>query len=144
MNKPIFRSAITDENGDVDVGYLALIWGLIGWAIAVMTVLSVGVFVAWFEAKTGAATIQSMGVAVGAVSGGFATMLGAVGLFRLGDKPRAEAALLPGKTTTTEKTVETVTPASATPVNPVPVQVINKEPVPVTETPPGKARKGKR
>lgn len=136
MNKPIFRSAITDENGDVDVSYLSLIWGLIGWGISVLTVLAVGVFVAWFEVKTGASTLQSMGVAVAAVSGGFATMLGAVGLFRMGDKERPPAV---GSTTTTK--VETKVESGATAANPLQVEVTNVDPVPVIDTPKRKARK---
>jgi len=127
--KPIFRSAITDAQGDVDVGYLALIWGLIGWGVSVGVVLTVGAFTAWRTPKDGAGIIQAMGIAVGTVSGGFATMLGAVGLFRFGDKERPA---LPGSTTT--KTVETKVTEAAAPAEPIAVEVTNVQPVPVIET----------
>lgn len=126
MTRPIFRSAITDANGDVDVGYLSLIWGLVGWGLAVGVVLVVGLFSAWRTPKEAAAILQAIGVATAAISGGFATMLGAVGLFRMGDRDRAAPGL--STTTTIEKKVETV------PAVPVPVTVENPEPVPVIET----------
>jgi hypothetical protein len=138
--KPIFRSAITDENGDVDVGYLALIWGLIGWGVAVGVVLTAGGFSVYRHPDKAAEIIQSIGVAVGAVSGGFATMLGAVGLFRMGDKPHAEPIPPPGKTTTTETTTETVTgtPQIGPVGNPLRVAVVD---MPPADKPSAKARK---
>lgn len=138
MNKPIFRSAITDENGDVDVGYLALIWGLIGWGVSVLFVLVIGAYVAWREPTDGAATIQAMGIAVGAVSGGFATMLGAVGFFRFGDRDRMAA----GSTRTTRETVTESAPVAltGTVAKPMPVAVVD---MPASSAPPVRARKAK-
>lgn len=131
--KPIFRSAITDASGDVDVGYLSLIWGLVGWGLAVGVVLVVGIFSSWRTPKEAAAIVQAIGVAIAGISGGFATMLGAVGLFRLGDRERAPA---PGSSTTTK--VETTKVETAA----IPVTVENAEPVPVIET--RRTPKGKR
>lgn len=130
----IFRSAITDGQGDVDVGYLSLIWGLVGWGLAVGVVLTVSLFAAWRTPKDAAGIIQAVGISVAAISGGFATMLGAVGLFRLGDKDHAA----PGSMTT--KTVETKVETAA--AAPIAVTVENAEPVPVIET--KRTPKGKR
>jgi hypothetical protein len=126
--KPIFRSAITDAQGEVDVGYLALIWGLVGWGAAVGVSLVIAVFAAWRTPDKAAEILQSLGISVGAVSGGFATMLGAVGLFRMGDKERPPAI---GSTTTT--TMETKVEAGGG-GGPLPVVVSNPDPVPVIET----------
>lgn len=139
MNKPIFRSAITDENGDVDVGYLALMWGLIGWSSSVVVVLGIGIFAVWRDHMQTAGVLSAMGTAQISISTGFAAMLGAVGLFRFGDKPRAAA---PGSTTTTiEKKVEQTDAApTATAAKPMPVIVKNPDPVAVRVAKP----KGKR
>lgn len=135
MSKPIFRSAITDANGDVDVGYLALIWGLIGWGVAVAVSLVIAVFASWRSPDRAAEVLTAMGGAIGFVSGGFATMLGAVGLFRFGDKERPPA-IGSTMTTTTETKVEAASGGA-----PLPVEVTNVDPVPVTETTPKHAKK---
>lgn len=119
MAKPIFRSAITDENGDVDVGYLSLIWGLIGWGVSMSVVLCIGVTAAWTQPETASAVVKAIGDSIIGISAGFAAMLGAVGLFRAGDKQREPAA---GKTITTETKTETVTPAA--PAAPIEVAVV--------------------
>ncbi len=83
-----FRSAISNEDGDVDPGYLAMAIGVCGWLLSTVSILIIGAG-ATSATKEHAATIQAIGISIGAVSGGFATMLGAVGLFRWGDKPHA-------------------------------------------------------
>src|SRR6185436_3210088 len=110
MNKPIFRSAITDEAGDVDVGYLALMWGLIGWGVSICVTLALAIFAVYRMAEKTPEILSAMGTAQISISSGLAAMLGAVGLFRFGDKPPAGA---PGSTTTT--TVETVATVDTTP-----------------------------
>lgn len=84
----VFRSAVTGTDGSVDPGYLALFWALVGWSIASLGLLAAGLFVVFWKSGEPGAAIQNTGVALGAVSGGFATVVGAVGLFRAGDKPR--------------------------------------------------------
>lgn len=106
----IFRSAITDDKGDVDVGYLSLLWGLVGWGVAVFVILGAGMFAIYRHPDKADGIIQAMGLAIGTTSGGFATMLGAVGLFRIGDKPRLQE---PGTTTATV-TVEKTEKGAAT------------------------------
>lgn len=121
--KPIFRSAITDEKGDVDVGYLSLMWGLVGWGAALSVVLGMGILSAHRAPDTAATVIKAIGDAIIGISAGFAAMLGAVGLFRAGDKPREPAT---GKTVTTETTTQTVTPglAPVAPSDPIQVAVV--------------------
>ena len=85
----VFLSAITDDKGGVDAGYLALFWALVGWSISSGVLLLAGAFVVFFKSGEPGAAIQNTGVALAAISGGFATVVGAGGLFRAGDKPRA-------------------------------------------------------
>lgn len=118
-----FRSAIVGDDGEVDAGYLALYWSLIGWSVSSIIILILGTVsvavVMWAAVSSGgvatvivalakdhpeqiapivqamvhteqiAPIIQSTGVALGAVAAAFATVVGAVGLFRAGDKSRA-------------------------------------------------------
>lgn len=120
MSKPIFRSAITDENGDVDVGYLSLMWGLVGWGVALSVVLCIGVRSAWTQPESSADVVKAIGDSIIGISAGFAAMLGAVGLFRAGDKPRDPVA---SKVTTTETKTETVTPAPAPIATAEPIEI---------------------
>lgn len=85
-----FRSAVFGDDGEVDSGYLSMFWALIGWSVNNLLILIVASLVA--NKENGAAVIQATGVALGANAGGFAAVLGAVGLFRMGDKPRAGVA----------------------------------------------------
>lgn len=91
MNKSIFRSAVENDDGLIDIGYLALFWGLVGWSFNNLVILGIAGY-ATADAIDAASLVQSTGVALGANAGGFATMLGAVGLFRLGDKSQATVA----------------------------------------------------
>ena len=77
MRQPIFRSAITDENGDVDVGYLSLMWGLVGWGVALSVVLCIGVRSAWTQPESSADVVKAIGDSIIGISAGFAAMLGA-------------------------------------------------------------------
>lgn len=100
----LFRSAVTDHHGEVDVGYLALFWGMIGWSLGLTFSIGGGVYALAQAVADHGEIIKDVGTSIGYVSGGFATMLGAVGLYRLGDRAPA-----PAVTTTT-----TVAPASKT------------------------------
>lgn len=106
-DKPIFRSAISGDDGEVDAGYLSMFWALVGWSVNNLIILAIAALLAR-KATDGAALVQATGVALGANAGGFAAVLGAVGLFRMGDKPRA------GTATTTTTTTATA-PAAAVP-----------------------------
>ncbi len=90
----IFREAISDGAGSVDPGYLAMYWALIGWSVAGLCILVAGLISIWRApsdansfAQVGS-VIQNIGISIGAISAGFASVVGAVGLFRAGDKPR--------------------------------------------------------
>ncbi len=87
MRQSVFRSAITASDGGVDAGYLCMFWAMVGWSVNNLVILAVAVIAVVHE--NAPAVIQSTGVALGANAGGFAAVLGAVGLFRMGDKPRA-------------------------------------------------------
>ena len=104
MSKSVFRSAIEGDDGRVDAGYLALFWTMAVTVSAIPIVVMSGAILAWRSGPEQVASIlQSAGVAVTAICGGCGVVIGAVGAFRLGDKPHA------GTTTTsvtaTEKTV---------------------------------------
>lgn len=89
----IFRSAILGTDGEVDAGYLAMFWGVAVWIAAETVILLAGATVLYRlppeHSDQIANILQSTGVAFGAAATGFATMLGAVGLFRMGDKQHA-------------------------------------------------------
>ena len=84
----VFRSAITGADGSVDPGYLALFWAMVGWSVSTVVLLGSGAMAVWFKSGEPGTVIQNTGTALGAVSVGFATVIGAVGAFRMGDKPR--------------------------------------------------------
>lgn len=109
----VFRQAIRGTDGLVDVGYLALFWGLIGWSVGVVFIVCVSTYAIWRVQSPEKASeiITSAGLAIASVSGGFATMLGAVGLFRAGDKEKhpqppvvTTTTVSPAPTTTVTKT----------------------------------------
>ncbi len=101
----VFRSAITGADGSVDPGYLAMFWGLIIYSTASIVTLLLGArSISDASPHDHANILQSMGVAMGAEAGGFATVLGAVGLFRMGDRPH------PNTTTVSSSSVEVKAP----------------------------------
>ncbi len=103
MSQSIFRSAITNESGIVDAGYLSLFWIM---AVVIMAIPFMCVFTAaamWLD-PLHEFDVQSLGIGIGSVCTGFGVAVGAVGAFRLGDKP---AAATPGVTTTKETIVKT-------------------------------------
>jgi len=74
----IFRSAVTESDGvTINVGYLALFWLM----VVVLGVIPVLVVLALLDID-----VQPIGIAVGAVCGGFATALGSLGFFVWGDR----------------------------------------------------------
>jgi len=102
----VFRSAITGDDGQVDAGYLALFWIMFVVITAIpfmclMTGLSM-----WLE-PSHKFDVQALGIGVGSVCTGFGVAVGAVGAFRMGDKPHA------GVTTVSQRSESTtaVTPA---------------------------------
>jgi hypothetical protein len=82
----VFRSAILDSDGHtVNVGYLSLFWIM----IVVLNVIPLMCgFAAWgiyHDAATTVEVIKALGIGVGSVAMGFATTLGALGVFIWGD-----------------------------------------------------------
>jgi len=105
MRMSVFRSAITGADGSVDPGYLAMFWGLVIYSVSsIATVLLGARSISDAGSHEHANIIQSIGVALGAEAGGFATLLGAVGLFRMGDRPH------PNTTTVSSSSVEVKAP----------------------------------
>lgn len=93
----IFHSAIVDEKGQVDIGNLSLFWVLISVLgsitfVSVMSAWSFGACVQDMEAVPPVLCRydpQPFGIAVGAICGGFATALGALGVYmRLVQAPK--------------------------------------------------------
>lgn len=109
MNRSIFRSAITDENGDVDAGYLGLyvVMLLVLGTIPSTILLAV---VRMMIAKDNPLDLVGIAAVIGAAGAAFGTAAAGVGIFRVGDKPRAPA---PASVTKTESKTETVTVAPA-------------------------------
>jgi len=89
-----FRSAIDDGEGAVDAGYLAIAGAFLIVLGAIPAMCLIAGIVAWCSADHHF-DAQQLGIGIGAVCTGFATVCGAVGLFRWGDKERAPSAPLP-------------------------------------------------
>lgn len=83
----IFSSAITGADGQVDAGYLAM-FAVMLIVMGAVPSMCIGTFLAMWYAPDHRFDVQSLGVGIGAVCGGFATAIGAVGLFRAGDKEK--------------------------------------------------------
>jgi hypothetical protein len=82
-----FASAIDNGQGQVDAGYLALA------ALLIMVVAAIpfmGLLVAWamYLDPEHKVDLQSFGIGVGSVCGGFAAAVAAVGVFRAGDRDK--------------------------------------------------------
>lgn len=109
MKRSIFRSAITDENGDVDAGYLGLyvviviILGSIPAAIALSATRM-------FILPDHPLDLVGIGAVIAGAGAAFGTAAAGVGLFRAGDKPRAGTA-----TQTITATSTTSSPVEVTP-----------------------------
>jgi hypothetical protein len=86
-----FTRLVRGSDGDPDPGYAAMYFGLIGLGLANAVILTMGGWAIYRAASADAGgIIQNVGIAMGAAATGFATMLGAVGLFRWGDKRRSD------------------------------------------------------
>jgi hypothetical protein len=109
VKRSIFRSAITDEHGDVDAGYLGLyvviviILGSIPAAIVLATIRM-------FILPDHPLDLVGIGAVIAGAGAAFGTAAAGVGLFRAGDKPRAGT-----ETQTITATSTTSTPAPAAP-----------------------------
>jgi hypothetical protein len=91
MNGSIFRSAVKGADGEVDAGYLALFWIM----VAVITAIPLLLVVATVKMVLDAAhsfDVQAIGIGIGSVCTGFGVAVGAVGAFRMGDKPHPSVA----------------------------------------------------
>lgn len=84
----VFRSAITDNDGQVDAGYLALFWTMSVTVGAIPFLLIVAGVAIYHAADKAPEIIQSTGIAIGAICTGAGVVIGAVGAFRMGDKQR--------------------------------------------------------
>lgn len=88
--RTVFVSAVTDDTGRVDAGYLALFWTMVTTVNAIPIVLAIGGAAIFLRNAPAGETIQSMGISIGAICTGAGVVIGAVGAFRVGDKPRKE------------------------------------------------------
>jgi hypothetical protein len=81
----IFQSAIRGADGEVDAGYLAMyvVTMIVLGAIPAMVVCAIVSAVFGAEHRFDA---QALGIGIGSVCGGYGVALGAVGLFKAGDK----------------------------------------------------------
>lgn len=84
----VFRSAITDAEGFVDAGYLALFWVMAATVGIIPVIVVAGVYAATKDPLNAGAILQNTGIAVGSICTGCGVVIGAVGAFRAGDKPR--------------------------------------------------------
>ena len=84
----LFQEAIRDEHGLVDVAYLSLYWLM---AHVLGAIVFVCVLALWAFWRNDTFDPQALGIAIGAICGGFATALGALAAYMLATrKPKVE------------------------------------------------------
>lgn len=93
----IFREAVVDERGQVDVANLALFWLMVSVLGAITFACGMS-FLSWLAACRGLAQQcaydpQPLGIAVAAICGGFGVALGALGSYMRLVQPRGDAKL---------------------------------------------------
>lgn len=91
--RKVFISAVTGDDGSVDPGYLAMFWTMFVCLNAIWIILAMGAYAIYKldppNIREAGTILLQVGGAITACCGGAATVIGAVGLFRAGDKPRA-------------------------------------------------------
>lgn len=83
----IFREAISDTDGVVDVSYLALFWVMCSVLGAITFLSAMAVTVFWRCKHDCAFDMQAFGIAVGAICTGFATALGGLAAYMAATRP---------------------------------------------------------
>lgn len=85
MAEGIFQSAIRGEDGEVDPGYFAMyvITMIVLGAIPAMVLVSIASAIFSQDHHFDA---QALGIGIGSVCTGYGVALGAVGMYRMGDK----------------------------------------------------------
>ena len=86
-DESVFHSAVKNRDGDVDAGYLAVFYALLGWGVNNVVILILA-YLAMEKAIDVGALVQNTGIALGANATGFGVVVGAVGLFRKGDQEK--------------------------------------------------------
>lgn len=82
----IFREAIVDQDGAVDVSYLALFWVMVSVLGAITFICAMS---AWAFLRCHANCVfdaQGIGIAVAAICGGFATAIGGLAAYMAATK----------------------------------------------------------
>lgn len=86
----VFERAIDDGHGSVDPGYLAIFWTMAVTVAAVPLVLVVGGVLAFKYPDHASEILMGTAAIVGALGAQCAAVIGAVGVFRVGDKNKAD------------------------------------------------------
>jgi hypothetical protein len=82
--RDIYLSAIKAD-GTVNVGYLVMFKALRVMIGGVVVASLIAIYAVWTSAAAASEILRSYGYGTGAIAGGFATTLGAIGLFMWGD-----------------------------------------------------------
>lgn len=81
----VFQSAIRDESGEVDAGYLAM-YVVTMIVLGAIPAMVAGSLISALMGADHRFDVQGLGIGIGSVCTGYGVALGAVGLFRMGDK----------------------------------------------------------
>jgi hypothetical protein len=84
-----FEQAVSDGKGSIDAGYLALFWAMLVTVAMIPLVIVFGAYLAHGHADKASEILMGTAAIVGALGGQCAAVIGAVGVFRMGDKSRA-------------------------------------------------------
>lgn len=103
LKQSVFRSAIAGDDGTVDPGYLAL-YCVMAATVGSIPIMCLLALTAMLLHKDHIFDAQGLGVAIGAACTGAGVVIGAVGAFRMGDKPHANTLTTSSVNTKTEVT----------------------------------------
>lgn len=121
----VFQQAIRDEKGQVDVAYLAVFYLMVSvlGAISVVCFLDAAIVLSCVFGHGMKCTYdpQALGIAVGAICGGFAAALGALGAYmRLVQPPKGTQVAVGGDAGTVIMPPAAAVPAAAVPAPQLP------------------------
>ena len=95
----LFRSAVTGRDGSVDAGYLAIFWTFASTVTMIPVVSAFCFFLTLRIPDKAPEIITGLAMVIGALGVQCAAVIGAVGMYRMGDKERGPPPQAPQQVT---------------------------------------------